>query len=247
MSKQIRDMTHEEINNAETLGLDDTFEFNCKACGKCCKNRSDIVLTPYDVYRIAGFFERTPEEIITRYCEVYEGEHTHIPVVWLKPVPPDNACPLLRDRKCAVHAAKPVVCRVYPLARIANSQAGNIRYYFNGASCRHEPRPIKVRDWLADVASEESEQAGLAWMNTIACVLYGIHPERMKCGRETRSRVLNDVFIAMYLNYDLKAPFAPQLERNIGLLRVHLKEKYGVSIPTAAELEELTEGEDHGS
>ena len=28
------------------MGLDDTFRFHCKACGKCCKNREDVLLTP---------------------------------------------------------------------------------------------------------------------------------------------------------------------------------------------------------
>ena len=33
------------------LGADDTFRFSCKQCGKCCINRDDIILTPFDLFR----------------------------------------------------------------------------------------------------------------------------------------------------------------------------------------------------
>ena len=33
------------------IGLDDTFKFNCTMCGKCCKNREDILLTPRDLQK----------------------------------------------------------------------------------------------------------------------------------------------------------------------------------------------------
>ena len=35
------------------IGLDDTFKFNCTLCGKCCKDREDILLTPRDIFRLA--------------------------------------------------------------------------------------------------------------------------------------------------------------------------------------------------
>ena len=35
------------------IGVDDTFEFGCRACGKCCRNRTDIIVSPRDIYNIA--------------------------------------------------------------------------------------------------------------------------------------------------------------------------------------------------
>ena len=78
------------------MGLDDTFRFHCKACGKCCKNREDVLLTPYDLFRIARYLGRTPSEIVDKYCDTYMGPDSHLPVVRIKPVPPDNSCPFLR-------------------------------------------------------------------------------------------------------------------------------------------------------
>ena len=34
------------------LNPEDKFRFKCRACGKCCKNRHDIILPPYDIWRL---------------------------------------------------------------------------------------------------------------------------------------------------------------------------------------------------
>lgn len=217
MNKSIKDMPGEELENLHTLGLDDTFDFRCTACGKCCKHREDIILTPYDTFRLAEFFGRTPQEIIERYCEVYEGADSHFPVVHVPPVPPDNACPFLRNRKCVVHAKKPVLCRVYPLARILGE--GNPKYYFNGASCKHEPRTVTVRDWIADVASGEAEHAGTLWRDVILAIYPVIQPDKLNCSPAFRQKLIGILITGLWLHYDMRRSFAEQLERNFQDMR----------------------------
>lgn len=49
-------MTNEEMfQNIEsfTVGLDDTFAFHCTQCGKCCIHRTDIILSPRDIFKMA--------------------------------------------------------------------------------------------------------------------------------------------------------------------------------------------------
>lgn len=53
------------------LGLDDTFEFECRQCGQCCHNRDDLILTAYDIFRIAKHLDVAPLGIIEKYCESY--------------------------------------------------------------------------------------------------------------------------------------------------------------------------------
>jgi len=228
-------MSIEEIKKLETIGLNDTFSFTCKACGKCCRNRKDIVLTPYDVFRIAGYLGRTAEEIITRYCQVYEGHDSHFPVVWLHPVPPNDTCPFLRNRKCLVHEAKPVLCRVYPLARI-NQGTGSSRYYFNGYSCNHDPKQVTVREWIQDVASEDSERAGRIWTDTLRCLLPVIHPEKLMRSGEEREQILGMIFALLWFPYDTLTTFTPQLERNFEILWGCLQKEFHVSVPNLQEL-----------
>ena len=65
------------------LNLDSTFRFRCKQCGNCCRNREDILISPYDLFRIARHLSMTPKDVIDRYCHFYIGTGSHLPVVLL--------------------------------------------------------------------------------------------------------------------------------------------------------------------
>lgn len=95
----------------------ETFRFRCRQCGKCCKNREDILLNPYDLHRACSVLGISHKDFIERYCEVYVGESSRFPCVLLKPVGPEKACPLLRGNRCSVHQGKPTVCALFPLGR----------------------------------------------------------------------------------------------------------------------------------
>lgn len=101
------------------IGLDDTFRFHCTMCGRCCINREDILLTPRDMYRMAKELEITSREFFDRYCETYLGGDSRMPVVRLKPRGSVQRCPLLKDRKCSVHRAKPTVCALFPIGAVS--------------------------------------------------------------------------------------------------------------------------------
>ena len=77
------------------LKLNDSFKFNCLQCGSCCKNRSDILLTAYDLFRAAKHLDLPPHEFFTNYCETYIGDTSKTPVIRLKPKQVYNA--LLRE------------------------------------------------------------------------------------------------------------------------------------------------------
>ena len=53
--------------------LDDTFQFQCDQCGKCCINREDIVMSPLDMYNAAKALNLTIPEFFDQYCESYIG------------------------------------------------------------------------------------------------------------------------------------------------------------------------------
>ena len=242
MTDDIRNLPYEELINLPTLGLDDTFPFRCKSCGKCCKHREDVLLTPYDVFRLARYLERTPEEIIKGYCEVYEGRESHMLIVRVKPLPPENSCPFLRNKKCAVHKAKPVLCRVYPLARF-NSLTGSPRYYYGseGPPCGHGKGSVTVRDWIADVASDESERAGMVWTIVMQRILPAVHEEKKVRTVDEYDEIINMLFKAFYLIYDINQDFASQCQRNVEALCELLLSRFGIKTPTYEEIKEMME------
>lgn len=58
-----------------------------------------------------------PGDFFHAYCEYYIGSNSRMPIVRLKPRGSVQRCPLLKDRKCSVHKAKPVVCAMFPIGR----------------------------------------------------------------------------------------------------------------------------------
>jgi len=227
------------------LGLDDTFEFRCKACGKCCKNRQDVLLTPYDVFRIARYLGRSPAEIIKKYCDTYAGPDSHLPVVRIQPVPPDNSCPFLRNKKCIVHQDKPMVCASYPLARVY--QRGEPAPFYvlqSGNSCGGTGRTVTVRQWLGKLCNEESEQVGAVWGEVTTLFALALHLLWEQMTDETKESLCSSLFAILYLNYGPKEPFLPQLKANI-LAAVILWEKDLAfsEVPAWLPIEKLLVGE----
>lgn len=115
MDKRLKEI----VDNFDSMkiGVDEPFRFHCTMCGKCCINREDILLTPRDIYCMAKELQISPEELFKRYCETYIGHDSCIPIVRLKPRGSIKRCPLLKDRKCSVHKAKPGVCAMFPIGR----------------------------------------------------------------------------------------------------------------------------------
>ena len=45
----------EHWDDCPRLAAGDRFDFACAGCGDCCRQRRDLVLSGYDLYRIALF------------------------------------------------------------------------------------------------------------------------------------------------------------------------------------------------
>ena len=87
------------------LGLDDEFRFCCRkgiACfNKCCEN-ADVLLTPYDVLRLARRFGLTTREFIDRYTVDAELDPHGTPGLTLTPKPGSTTCAHLTPGGCGV-------------------------------------------------------------------------------------------------------------------------------------------------
>ena len=209
-----------------SLELDDTFKFNCRGCGKCCKNREDILLTARDLYNIASHLGRTPEYIVERYCEIYIGDSSRLPIVRLKPSGPEKACPLLRDRRCIVHQAKPVVCALFPLGRATiMSQTDNgiekpgslqPRYFIQQVSCGTTDRANTVRGWLEQFDIPAEDEFYTLWTDGITSVGEFLRNMEAKRITERTMSVFREAAIfGMYINYDPKKELIPQFRENM--------------------------------
>ncbi|ABL64528.1 YkgJ family cysteine cluster protein [Chlorobium phaeobacteroides] len=86
------------------------FGFSCKQCLQCCTAKK-IQVNPYEIARLARNLDISTTAFIARYT-VHNGsflQTTH-----------NKTCLFLGAEGCLVHADRPLVCRLYPLARHVN-------------------------------------------------------------------------------------------------------------------------------
>jgi len=96
-------MMKELIDKNKFLTKKSNFNFKCNACGRCCFNQ-DIILNTYDLLRLRREFEEPTMLILNKYCEVYPGPQSKLPVCLLKfnnipnEIPNENIsiCPFLK-------------------------------------------------------------------------------------------------------------------------------------------------------
>lgn len=89
------------------LARSSPFSYECRACSRCCRGKT-IPVNPYEIARIAEALGTTTTEVLERFTA--HGGATLA-------VREDATCVFLGDGGCSVHAARPLVCRLYPLGR----------------------------------------------------------------------------------------------------------------------------------
>lgn len=118
----------EQFDKGEIKFLDenDEIEFTCEQCGKCCRNRDDIIISPFDLYHMVRATGKSPMEVVSKYGNLYIGHNSNLPIIQLKyREEPDGSttCYFLgkRDGKyiCRIHEDKPCVCRTFPLGKMS--------------------------------------------------------------------------------------------------------------------------------
>ncbi len=216
----------EIVDNFDSLkiGLDEPFRFHCTMCGKCCINREDILLTPRDMYSMAKELQISPEELFKRYCETYIGHDSCIPIVRLKPRGSIKRCPLLKDRKCSVHKAKPGVCAMFPIgrcvtvdqkaAKMTNAKIGEIQYIFTNPSCGDNAETHTVRGWLSEFGIPVEDEFFNLWHQKIFQLGSIFRKAEKVCSDHTMELAWTATFVALYLEYDTSKDFLPQFEEN---------------------------------
>ncbi|MFZ1910214.1 MAG: YkgJ family cysteine cluster protein [Burkholderiales bacterium] len=83
------------------------FSYACGRCSRCCRNKG-IMLNPYEVLRLARNRGLTTTQFIARHTDRAGTRLAQ---------KPDGSCVFLTAAGCGVHADRPLVCRIYPLAR----------------------------------------------------------------------------------------------------------------------------------
>ena len=110
----------EFLADKRRLAPDDEFRFTCHpgvpCFNRCCADVT-IVLTPYDVLRLARHLGLHTRLFLEKHTANPITKDLHLPIVMLKMRADDEAkrCPFLADQGCSVYHDRPWACRMYPL------------------------------------------------------------------------------------------------------------------------------------
>lgn len=213
--------TTEDLKRYE-IGLDDTFQFGCRQCGNCCRDRGDILITGPDIFRIARHFNVRLSDAIRKYCEMDIGADSKLPILKLGVKSHGDVCVFLRYGKCSIQPIKPGVCAVFPLARVYNRLTDTVGYLYDplehhcGSKQEHS-----VRDWITDCGLSQEDSDFITWSQALISLgSYVVNPN--KRDQKRFEQRFSEIVDTLYLNYDITGTYAPQLRRNTQILLPHL-------------------------
>lgn len=211
------------VRTAPLLGRDEAFSFACAGCGSCCRGREDIVLSGFDLWRIAARLRLPPRTVARAFCRESIGPVSHLPVLRLAPVKEErNNCPFLTGDHCAIHDAEPLVCALYPLAQEI-SREGKVRYFLQPTGCGGRVIEAKVEDYLARYDVPAREPMDVYWAQSCMVLEDRVEPLDAALEQPLRRRMQSKLWQALYFQYDLSREYRPQLEENLRWLETQLQ------------------------
>ena len=194
-----------ELAKKNRLTRTDKFNFACKQCGNCCKNREDILLNPFDLNRLAHALKMPQQEVVQKYCSVYIGEASRLPCVCIKPIGKNKICPFLKNdgRHCFVHKEKPTVCALFPLGRgIALDEGKSVFYILQDVKCGLRNEKHTPEEWLNEFNLHESEEWFVEWSEFVGKVMPMIQKLEKQCPKGIINGFYNVILIELYFKYE---------------------------------------------
>ena len=174
---------------APLLGRDETFSFACAGCGDCCRGREDIVLSGFDLWRIAARLRLPPQTVARAFCRASIGPVSHLP-------------------------AEPRVCALYPLAQEI-SREGEVRYFLQPTGCGGTVFAARVEDYLARYDVPAREKTDVRWAQTCMELEDVVEPLDAALEPPLRRRMQAKLWQALYFRFDYGRAYLPQLEANL--------------------------------
>ncbi len=153
--------------------------FDCHkgiSCWNACCYDTDIMLTPYDLQRLAGHFECRPADVVRLFGSPSVHDRSNMPVVKLKMLdrPGDRRKPCVfldEVDGCTVYENRPAACRYYPLGLAAvkiKEQDSIENFYFmvREPHCHghDEPKEQTVAEFREAQGVEPYDQQNADWI-----------------------------------------------------------------------------------
>lgn len=156
-----------EISDGKLYGSGDMVKADtggCAGCSACCHGMgSSIILDPYDSYRLCSALRLPFEVLMRKHMELNVVDGIILPN--LRMAGEQEACTFLdKNGRCEIHAARPGVCRMFPLGRYYEGR--DFRYFLQVHECKKSARAkVKVKKWLDTPDLSRYEEYIRQWHN----------------------------------------------------------------------------------
>ncbi len=145
-----RNIDLKEISDGRLYGSNDLVKADCGDCrgcfACCCGMGNSIILDPLDVHRLTTGLNQSFEALLASYLELNVVDGIILPN--LKMQGSRECCAFLNEAgRCAIHAIRPGICRLFPLGRYYEN--GSFRYFLQTHECKKANRTkVKVKKWI---------------------------------------------------------------------------------------------------
>ena len=202
------------------LKADDTFRFRCLQCGGCCRDREDILLSPFDLCRMASGLNKPLPEIISEFGSLYIGYSSKLPLVSLKMREDNGKCPFLGDdNRCSIHTGKPSVCALFPLGRMGKwdmeEGKSEISYILQPTNCGARDETHTPREWMGGFGLEQSEEWFFVWQEEMVRLSEHIRRVFPRLPAKLYHLLQSGITDILYFRYHPEKPVIPQVRENV--------------------------------
>lgn len=205
---------------ANIIEKDDTFRFDCKMCGSCCRRRSEpIVVTGTDIFYIAKALGITPLEVTKDYVNWNVGPDSRLPIATLRERM-DGSCVLMRKSKCMVQSMKPVVCAIFPLGRMLQQGYNAYSYFLQPSVCPGSDSTVEhtLGEWLSGFNVEERDRLSIAWTKLFQSASIAMRKNKHLSANDN-DLIKGTLLFTLYVNYPLDQPFEVSVWCNAQILK----------------------------
>lgn len=198
-----------DLNDMVKVGCND-----CKGCFSCCQGMGEsIILDPFDIWQLETNLHTTFAELMQDKIELHVIDGLILPNLKMQGM--EERCGFLDEKgRCAIHAFRPGLCRLFPLGR--NYENHKLQYFLLEDACPNgNHTKMKIKKWLSVPESGQYEKFLLTW--------HDLRKELQERMDENTMKMINMQFIHIfyeeqYGEEDFYGQFACRLKKKEDLL-----------------------------
>ena len=208
----IRNVDWKEISDGRKYRSSDMVKcdtLGCRDCGDCCHAMNGlIVLDPYDIWRFAAAASLSFGELMQSHAELVLSDGLTLPALAMNG--PFDACSFLDEKgRCSVHAARPGICRLFPLGRVYEDRG--FHYFLQVNECGKARSKVRVKKWVDTPDLARYEEYIREWHYFLKDVQQILEEDESK--REPACLYILQLFYR--IPWDTKEDFYPQFEKKL--------------------------------